>query len=39
VRRTLSHADQRLGVPDRAQAISWCVAHGLVSAAELRLTF
>ena len=39
VRRYLSHTYQRLGVRDRAQSISWCVAHGLVSAADLRLIF
>jgi DNA-binding NarL/FixJ family response regulator len=39
VRRYLSQSYQRLGVRDRAQAIGWSVAHGLVSAAELRLIF
>ena len=39
VRRYLSNTYQRLGVRDRAQSISWCVAHGLVSAADLRLIF
>ena len=39
VRRYLSHTYQRLGVRDRAQAISWCVAHGVVSPAELRRIF
>ena len=37
--RTLSQTYQRLGVRVRAQAIGWCVAHGLVSAAELRVIF
>jgi DNA-binding NarL/FixJ family response regulator len=39
VRRYLSQSYQRLGVRDRAQAIGWSIAHGLVSAAELRLIF
>jgi hypothetical protein len=39
VRRTLHHTAQRLGVRDRAQAIGWCVAQGLVSAADLRVIF
>jgi DNA-binding NarL/FixJ family response regulator len=39
IRRYLSHTYQRLGVRDRAQSISWCVAHGLVSPADLRLIF
>ena len=39
VRRYLSQSYQRLGVRDRAQAIGWSVAHGLVSPAELRLIF
>jgi DNA-binding NarL/FixJ family response regulator len=39
VRRYLSQSYQRLGVRDRAQAIGWSVAHGLVSAAELRQIF
>jgi DNA-binding NarL/FixJ family response regulator len=39
VRRYLSHTYQRLGVRDRAQSISWCFAHGLVSPADLRLIF
>lgn len=36
VRRHLSHTYQRIGVRDRAQAIGWCVAHGLIEAAELQ---
>lgn len=39
VRRYLSHAYQRLRVRDRAQAISWCLAHGVVQAADLRAMF
>jgi hypothetical protein len=39
VRRTLHHTAQRLGVRDRAQAIGWCVAQGLVSAADLQVIF
>ena len=39
VRRYISQTYQRLGVRDRAQAIGWCVAHGLVSAADLRVIF
>ena len=39
VRRYLSQIYQRLGVRDRAQAIGWSVAHGLVSPAELRRIF
>jgi DNA-binding NarL/FixJ family response regulator len=36
VRRTLSLSYQRLGVRDRAQAIGWCVAHGLIPLEELQ---
>jgi DNA-binding NarL/FixJ family response regulator len=36
VRRYLSHTYQRIGVRDRAQAIGWCVANGVVSAADLQ---
>lgn len=39
IRRYLSHTYQRLGVRDRAQAISWCFAHGLVSQADMQLIF
>ena len=39
VRRYLSHTYQRLGVRDRAQAISWCFAHGVVSQADMQLIF
>ena len=39
VRRHLSHTYQRIGVRDRAQAIGWCVANGVVSAAELQKVF
>lgn len=39
VRRYLSHAYHRLRVRDRAQAISWCFAHGVVQAADLRAMF
>jgi DNA-binding NarL/FixJ family response regulator len=36
VRRYLSQAYQRIGVRDRAQAIGWCVAHGVISARDLQ---
>jgi DNA-binding NarL/FixJ family response regulator len=36
VRRCLSNAYQRIGVRDRAQAIGWSVAHGVISARDLR---
>lgn len=36
VRRHLSQAYQRIGVRDRAQAIGWCIAHGLVTATDLQ---
>jgi len=36
VRRCLSQAYQRIGVRDRAQAIGWSVAHGVISARDLR---
>jgi DNA-binding NarL/FixJ family response regulator len=39
VRRYLSHTYQRIGVRDRAQAIGWCVANGLISPAELQKVF
>ncbi|MEB3317947.1 MAG: LuxR C-terminal-related transcriptional regulator, partial [Cyanobacteriota bacterium] len=39
VRRYLSHTYQRIGVRDRAQAIGWCVAHGLISPEELQLVY
>jgi DNA-binding NarL/FixJ family response regulator len=39
VRRYLSHIYQRIGVRDRAQAIGWCVAHGLISPVELQQVY
>jgi DNA-binding NarL/FixJ family response regulator len=39
VRRYLSHTYQRIGVRDRAQAIGWCVAHGLISPEELQQVY
>lgn len=39
VRRYLSHTYQRIGVRDRAQAIGWCVAHGLISPVELQQVY
>jgi DNA-binding NarL/FixJ family response regulator len=35
VRRTLSRAYRRIGVRDRAQAVGWCLCHGLISRREL----
>lgn len=35
VRRTLSRAYRRIGVRDRAQAVGWCLCHGLISRQEL----
>jgi len=35
VRRYLSQAYQRIGVRDRAQAVGWCLSHGLVTRQEL----
>ena len=35
VRRYLSQAYQRFGVRDRAQAVGWCLSHGLVTRQEL----
>lgn len=35
VRRYLSQAYQRIGVRDRAQAVGWCLCHGLISRREL----
>ena len=34
-RRYLSQTYQRIGVRDRAQAVGWCVSHGLVTRREL----
>ena len=39
VRRYLSHTYQRIGVRDRAQAIGWCVAHGLISPEDLQQVY
>jgi DNA-binding NarL/FixJ family response regulator len=39
VRRYLSHTYQRIGVRDCAQAIGWCVAHGLISPEELQQVY
>jgi DNA-binding NarL/FixJ family response regulator len=39
VRRHISHTYQRIGVRDRAQAIGWCVANGVMSAVELQKVF
>lgn len=39
VRRYLSHVYRRLRVRDRAQAIGWCFAYGLIHAADLRGIF
>ena len=36
VRRTLSRVYKRIGVRDRAQAVGWCLCHGLISRQELR---
>lgn len=36
VRRTLSRAYRRIGVRDRAQAVGWCLCHGLISRRELK---
>jgi DNA-binding NarL/FixJ family response regulator len=36
VRRTLSRVYKRIGVRDRAQAVGWCLCHGLISSQELR---
>lgn len=35
VRRCLSQAYQRIGVRDRAQAVGWCLSHGIVTRQEL----
>ena len=35
VRRYLSQAYQRIGVRDRAQAVGWCLSHGIVTRQEL----
>ena len=35
VRRYLSQAYQRIGVRDRAQAVGWCLSHGLITRQEL----
>jgi LuxR family quorum sensing-dependent transcriptional regulator len=35
VRRTLSRAYRRIGVRDRAQAVGWCLCHGLISRRQL----
>ena len=35
VRRTLSRVYKRIGVRDRAQAVGWCLCHGLISRQEL----
>ncbi|MBM5818118.1 MAG: response regulator transcription factor [Cyanobacteria bacterium K_Offshore_surface_m2_239] len=39
VRRYLSHTYQRIGVRDRAQAIGWCVANGLIRPEELQQVY
>ena len=36
VRRALSHLYRRIGVRDRAQAVGWCLSHGLISRQELQ---
>ena len=36
VRRTLSRLYRRIGVRDRAQAVGWCLCHGLISRQDLR---
>ncbi|MFM9101644.1 MAG: LuxR C-terminal-related transcriptional regulator [Cyanobium sp.] len=36
VRRSLSHLYRRIGVRDRAQAVGWCLCHGLISRQELQ---
>ena len=35
VRRYLSQAYKRIGVRDRAQAVGWCLSHGIVTRQEL----
>ncbi|MFM7547771.1 MAG: LuxR C-terminal-related transcriptional regulator [Cyanobacteriota bacterium] len=36
VRRALSQLYRRIGVRDRAQAVGWCLCHGLISRQELQ---
>lgn len=36
VRHTLSRVYKRIGVRDRAQAVGWCLCHGLISRHEFK---